>query len=102
MVKKINSDQMNEVTSSKLAVIDFSATWCNPCRMLAPVLEEVSEELSDVDFFNMDVDDNQDIAQQYSIASIPAILVFKNGEVADQTVGFQPKQALIDFINKNA
>ena len=102
MVKKINSDQMNEVTSSKLAVIDFSATWCNPCKMLAPVLEEVSEELSDVDFFNMDVDDNQDIAQQYSIASIPAILVFKNGEVADQTVGFQPKQALIDFINKNA
>ena len=102
MVKKINSDQMNEVTSSKLAVIDFSATWCSPCRMLAPVLEEVSEELSDVDFFNMDVDDNQDIAQQYSIASIPAILVFKNGEVADQTVGFQPKQALIDFINKNA
>ena len=102
MVKKINADQMNEVLSSKAALIDFSATWCNPCKMLAPVLEELSKDMEGkVDFYNMDVDDNQEIAQEYDISSIPALLIFKDGKVAGQAIGFQPKDALIEFINSH-
>ena len=102
MVKKINADQMNEVLSSKAALIDFSATWCNPCKMLAPVLEELSKDMEGkVDFYNMDVDDNQEIAQEYDISSIPALLIFKDGKIAGQAIGFQPKDALIEFINSH-
>ena len=98
MVKKISQDEFQEVRDSAVAVVDFSATWCNPCKMLAPVLEEISTEMDNVNFFNIDVDDNPDISGEYGIQSIPAIIVFKNGEVADQTVGFQPKENLVKLI----
>ena len=66
MVKKISQNEFNEVTASEVAVIDFSATWCGPCKMLAPVLEEVSEEYAGkVNFFNVDVDENPDLAMLF-------------------------------------
>nr|WP_315104301.1 thioredoxin [uncultured Catonella sp.] len=102
MVKKINEAEFSEVKSSKLAVVDFNATWCGPCKMLGPVLEEVSNELSDkADFFAADVDENQALAVKYKIQSIPAIVIFKDGEPVDRQIGFIPKAQLIDFINKN-
>lgn len=102
MVKKITGKEFNEVESSKVAVIDFSATWCGPCKMLAPVLEQVSEELGDsVNFFNVDVDENPDLAVKYGITNIPALLVFKDGNKVDQQVGFQPKEGISAFIQKN-
>lgn len=77
----------------------LSAAWCAPCKMLAPVLEEVSEELAEsAAFYNVDVDENPDLAQQYDIVSIPALLVLKNGDKQDVQVGFQPKDAIISFI----
>ena len=76
MVKKISQEEFEQVKNDDIAVIDFSAEWCGPCKMLAPVMEEVSEELGDsVSFYNIDVDQNMDIAQQYRIVSIPALLV---------------------------
>ena len=84
MVKKISQNEFNEVTASEVAVIDFSATWCGPCKMLAPVLEEVSEEYAGkVNFFNVDVDENPDLAMQYKIMNIPALVVLKKGEKVD-------------------
>ena len=102
MVKKINEAEFSEVKNSKFAVVDFNATWCGPCKMLGPVLEEVSEELSGkADFFAVDVDENQGLAIKNKIQSIPAIVIFKNGEPVDRQIGFIPKAPLVDFINKN-
>ncbi|MCR5715214.1 MAG: thioredoxin [Lachnospiraceae bacterium] len=100
MVKKITTAQFQEVKDSNVAVIDFSATWCGPCKMLAPVLEEVSEELGDrVNFYNVDVDENPDLAEQFNIMNIPNLVVLKNGTKVDQIVGFQPKQNLVAAIS---
>lgn len=102
MVKKISEAEFSEVKNSKFAVVDFNATWCGPCKMLGPVLEEVSEELSSkADFFAVDVDENQSLAIKNKIQSIPAIVIFKNGEPVDRQIGFIPKAQLIDFINKS-
>ena len=102
MVKKISQEEFEQVKNDDIAVIDFSAEWCGPCKMLAPVMEEVSEELGDsVSFYNIDVDQNMDIAQQYRIVSIPALLVLKKGEKVDMQIGFQPKDEVVEFIKKN-
>lgn len=101
MVKVINQDEFDEVKNSDLAVVDFSAVWCGPCKMVAPVLEEVSEELADVKFFNIDVDKNMDIAREYNITNIPAILVLKKGEVVNSQIGFAPKDKLVEVINSS-
>ena len=102
MVKKINEAEFSEVKNSKFAVVDFNATWCGPCKMLGPVLEEVSEELSGkAEFFAVDVDENQTLAIKNKIQSIPAIVVFKDGEPVDRQIGFIPKAQLIDFLNSS-
>ena len=98
MVKKISQEEFEQVKNDDIAVIDFSAEWCGPCKMLAPVMEEVSEELGDsVSFYNIDVDQNMDIAQQYRIVSIPALLVLKKGEKVDMQIGFQPKDGVVEI-----
>lgn len=100
MVKKIENNNMSEALESNLALVDFSATWCGPCKMLAPVLEEISGELAGkLDFFNADVDANDELALKYGIQNIPALVIFKNGEIVDRSVGFQSKEKLKAFIN---
>lgn len=102
MVKKISQEEFEQVKNDDIAVIDFSAEWCGPCKMLAPVMEDVSEELGDsVSFYNIDVDQNMDIAQRYRIVSIPALLVLKKGEKVDMQIGFQPKDGVVEFIKKH-
>ena len=99
MITVIENEKMDEVFASPYAVVDFSATWCGPCRMLAPLMEELSDELDGkVAFFNVDVDDNPTLAQAFGVRSIPALAVMKDGEVVDTAVGFMPKDALRDFI----
>lgn len=98
MVIKIANNDMTEVMKSKLAVVDFSATWCGPCKMLAPIFHELAEETADVDFFNADVDENRGLAEKYGIQGVPSVLVFKNGELADRSIGFQSKEKLRQFI----
>lgn len=100
MVKKISEKEFNEVKESKLAVIDFSAQWCGPCKMLAPILEDVSKELDGkVAFFNVDVDEAPALSNQFAIQNIPSLVVFKDGEKVDMQVGFQPRANLLQFIN---
>lgn len=101
MVKVINQAEFDEVKNSELAVVDFSAVWCGPCKMVAPVLEQLSEELTDVSFYNVDVDKNMDLAQEYKITNIPAILVMKKGQVVNTQVGFAPKDVLAEVINNS-
>lgn len=90
-----------EVLKASLpVVVDFWATWCGPCQMLGPVLEEVANE-NEGKFIvgKVNVDDQPEIAMQYKIAAIPTLLVFENGEVKKKTMGFLPKDKLLDFIN---
>ena len=102
MVKKIMNDEFQEVTEQQAAVVDFSATWCGPCKMLAPVLDKIAEELGGkAAFYNVDVDENSETAQEFGITNIPCIVVLKNGKEADRTVGFQPQSMLKAFIEKN-
>lgn len=99
MVEKIVNNDISSVLESEVAVIDFSAQWCGPCRMLEPVLEELAEELEGkVKFFNADVDENMVLAMEHGISSIPAIMVFRQGKKVDFTVGFTPKDELSEFI----
>ena len=86
----------------KLVIVDFWATWCGPCRMLSPLLDEIEEEMSDkITVVKVNVDDADEIAMRYRIMSIPTLLFFKNGQVVDKTVGAMPKSTLVDKINAN-
>ncbi len=101
MVKEITAAEFNEVENAQTAVVDFFATWCGPCKMLGPVLEEISNEMGDVEFFKLDVDSASDLAAKYEISSIPAVGLFKKGELKQMNVGFVPKDAMVEFINGN-
>ncbi|MCI1822023.1 MAG: thioredoxin [Megasphaera sp.] len=101
MIKKISQNEFNEVLNSKAAVVDFSATWCGHCKRLAPVLEEVAEDMKgNVSFFNVDVDEAPALAAQLEIQSVPALFVFKEGKSVGKQVGFAPKEQLLQFIKE--
>lgn len=86
----------------KLVIVDFWATWCGPCRMLSPLLDEVEKEFEDkVTVVKVNVDDADEIAMQYRIMNIPTLLFFKNGQIVDKTVGAMPRNALVERINAN-
>ncbi len=80
--------------------VDFYADWCGPCKMVGPLVEELSNEMKDVKFVKVNVDNLPDVAQRYGIMSIPTLLAFKNGELVGNIVGFQPKEALAQLANK--
>jgi thioredoxin 1 len=83
-------------------VVDFWAPWCGPCKMLGPVLEELSSELEGkVKIAKLNVDENQNLAMGYKVFSIPTVLIFKNGKVIDQFVGFMPKASVMNKIQQH-
>ena len=98
MVKEILSDEFKTVIKEGKVVVDFFATWCGPCKMLSPVMDEISNELSDINFYKVDVDKNEDIAREYGIMSIPTIIIFENGKVVNTLVGLRSKTELKEVI----
>ena len=83
-----------------LVVIDLWATWCGPCLMLAPVIDEIEKEMPDVKFCKINVDDERELAMEFKIQSIPTIAVVKNNTFLDMSVGLVPKEKLVNFINQ--
>ena len=94
MVKTVKGDNFEDIKACGVAVADFSATWCGPCKMMAPVFHTVA------DFFSVDVDENPGLAAANKVFSVPTLILYKNGVEASRSVGAISKYDLLDFIEK--
>ncbi|MCK1977428.1 thioredoxin [Jeotgalicoccus huakuii] len=100
---EVNDSSFKEEVGSGLTLVDFWAPWCGPCKMIAPILEELAPEVEGkANIAKLNVDDNQATASEYEVMSIPTLILFKDGEPVDKVVGFQPKEQLSALIEKHA
>ena len=102
MVKVVNSNEFVEnVENAKgVVVVDFSATWCGPCKMLTPVFEAASDKIgARAKFFKIDIDQNNNVAQKYRISAVPTMIIFKDGVPVENLAGFMPEQNITNKVN---
>ncbi len=100
-VKQISDATFNNEIEAGIVLVDFWAPWCGPCKIIAPILDELSAEIGDAaKIVKINVDDNPESASKYNVMSIPTLLVFKDGQLVDQLVGVQPKEKLKAVIDK--
>ena len=96
---QVTKDNFNEVKASdKPVLLDFFATWCGPCRMIAPFIEQIADEYPEYVVGKIDVDEERELAEQFGIQSIPTLVVIKNGEVVNTAVGGRPKDAILALL----
>lgn len=103
MVQHLNEKEFEEVVINNegVVLVDFWATWCGPCKMIAPIIEQLSEEMENVKVVKVDVDQNESLANKYEISSIPTLITFKNGNPVEKIIGFAPKDTLKNAIEKH-
>ncbi len=97
----ITKDNFNKevMESEKVVLLDFWATWCEPCQMIAPILNEVAEECPDITVGKIDVDEEQELAMSFGITSIPTLIVIKNGKAVDKAIGMRAKNQIMEMID---
>lgn len=95
-----NNFEKEVLKSEKNVLVDFNANWCGPCRMLRPILDEISKENDDVKIVSINVDDNEELSMSYGVMSIPCLVLFEKGMEKRRTVGLMPKEEVIKFIGE--
>ncbi len=103
-LKHLSSEEFSSTikNSDKVVLIDFFATWCGPCRMLGPILENVQDELQGkAEIYKVDIDECEDIARQFGIMSVPTMIVFKDGKEVDKMVGLRQKDQIVNLLNSH-
>ena len=102
MVDAITDQNFEEETKDGVVLTDFWATWCGPCKMQSPVIDQLAEERQDVKFTKMDVDHNQETAKHLGIMAIPTLIIKKNGQIVDRLTGYTPKEKLNQILDQYA
>lgn len=102
MVEEINDKSFENETSEGVVLTDFWATWCGPCKMQSPVIDQLSQEMDDVKFTSVDVDQNQDLAKDLGIMAIPTLIIKKDGKIVDRLTGYTPKEKLEEILDQYA
>lgn len=98
MIKNVNEKEFyNEIKEGK-TLVDFYANWCGPCKMLSPIIHELSEEVTDIKFLKVDIDEESELAEKYDVMSIPTIILFENGVEVKKNIGLISKSELEKFI----
>lgn len=102
VIEITNKAQFDEATKSeKLTIVDFWAEWCGPCRLLKPLLHKIAGDHPEIELLTVDVDQNQELAAEYDINSIPAVFIFKDGQIVDSFVGVMPEDEILKIIEAN-
>lgn len=96
-----NKNNFESLINDSLVLVDFFATWCGPCKMLAPVLEEISNDQKNIKIVKIDVDKNEELSNRFGIMSVPTLLLFKDGNLIAKQNGYMPKEELLNWINNN-
>jgi thioredoxin 1 len=97
---KINKEEFEKIRNSEgVVLLDFYADWCGPCRMVSPIIEEIAKERSDIKVGKINVDEERDLASEFSVYSIPTLVVLKDGEVINRAQGARPKAAILSLID---
>ena len=101
-VIEINKDNFEEevLKSDKKVLIDFNASWCGPCRMLKPVIDEIAESNDNIKVVSINIDDEEELADNYEVSSIPCLVLLENGKEIKRNVGFMPKENIESFIGE--
>ncbi len=100
-VEHLTESTFEEKIASGVVLVDFFATWCGPCKMLSPTIEEIAEECDgSFSVYKVDIDEGEDIAMDFAIMSVPTLIVMKDGEEVERMIGVQPKAAILDAIRR--
>ena len=98
MLIHLKDENFKEEIKKGIVLVDFYANWCGPCKMVAPIIEELSKENKNIKFIKVDVDEQEELAKEYGIMSIPTMIVFKDGKEINKSIGFAPKEEITSWL----